>query len=269
MEKWIFSLMLFITTYLNASIEVKTYYEKTENGYIYYADNNEYCPVSIQINFELNNLKSTKGNNKIYVLPAKTERIEITRLEVINKGKYGFNSSTKFNYGDHYLKDYDDEYIYYLPYSEGEAYRVMQGYNGNFSHNGQNALDFDMPLGTSVISSRDGVVIKVVDINDKGCPEEECKKYNNSIIIYHNDGTFAEYAHIKQNGAKVKVGERINKGQVLAESGNVGWSSDPHLHFEVYIQRLGKRETIKTKFKIENEGIVGELKKNEKHLKDY
>lgn len=75
---------------------------------------------------------------------------------------------------------------------------------------------------------------------------EECAKYNNYIVIFHSDGTFAEYRHIKMNGSMVKVGDRVEIGQLIAESGNVGYSKRPHLHFAVYLQKLKKTEKLKT-----------------------
>ena len=67
-------------------------------------------------------------------------------------------------------------------------------------------------------------------------------------MIYHSDGTFAEYTHIKNNGAEVNVGDQIKIGQFIGYSGDVGWATGPHLHFIVFFQRLKKRVTLKTKF---------------------
>ena len=43
----------------------------------------------------------------------------------------------------------------------------------------------------------------------------------------HPDGTFATYAHIKYNRAKCKVGDTVKRGDVIALSGNTGWTSGP------------------------------------------
>ena len=76
---------------------------------------------------------------------------------------------------------------------------------------------------------------------------------SNYIYVFHNDGTIAEYVHIKKGSARVKVGDFVNQGQVIADSGNVGWSTGPHLHFSVFIQRLrGCRDYIETRFKLED-----------------
>ncbi len=126
-----------------------------------------------------------------------------------------------------------------------------------------------MPVGTELFAVRDGIVIKVIDNNTKNCATKECAKYNNLIIIYHSDGTFAEYAHLKQKGAIVRVGDKITKGQLIGYSGNVGWSSIAHLHLVIFKQNLENRETLKTKFKIENGDKNEFLIEKKEYIKNY
>jgi murein DD-endopeptidase MepM/ murein hydrolase activator NlpD len=59
------------------------------------------------------------------------------------------------------------------------------------------------------------------------------KRPNNRVTVRHEDGTLGHYLHIKKDGARVAVGERVAQGQHLADSGNVGNSMMPHLHFHV------------------------------------
>ncbi|MBI3823877.1 MAG: M23 family metallopeptidase [Planctomycetes bacterium] len=56
---------------------------------------------------------------------------------------------------------------------------------------------------------------------------------HNVIGIRHDDNTLAQYLHLRKNGARVKKGQRVAQGEVIGESGNVGYSTSPHLHFEV------------------------------------
>jgi murein DD-endopeptidase MepM/ murein hydrolase activator NlpD len=177
--------------------------------------------------------------------------------------------STLSNYGDHNLESYDEDYIYDLPYKSALKFKIEQGYNGKFSHKNENSLDFKMPVGTEVAAIREGVVVKVVDNYKRGCGKEECKKYNNFIIVYHPDGTFAEYTHIQQNGAKVAAGERISKGQVIALSGNVGWSTGPHLHLMVYKQHMTKRETLQTRFRTGRGDTIEYLTEKSEYVREY
>src|SRR5262249_35707562 len=59
------------------------------------------------------------------------------------------------------------------------------------------------------------------------------KKPNNYVVIDHGDGTFSHYLHIKQGGSYVAVGRKVEQGERIAASGNVGRSMMPHLHFDV------------------------------------
>jgi hypothetical protein len=76
---------------------------------------------------------------------------------------------------------HDDAYVYHLPYKSGTAYKVVQGFNGTFSHYGEQvyAIDWAMPEGTPIHAAREGVVVDVKDANDLGGPGEEFKDYAN------------------------------------------------------------------------------------------
>jgi len=265
MNKYLFIFILLISYNSFSQLNFKTYFKKAENGFEFLADNNEYCPVSVEVDLELVNLSTSNGNFKTYVIPARTTGFVITTLKAIKAGSYKYNSKTRYNYGDFATKEKDsiavnkkdtiavEEYIYNLPFKQGKKFKVSQGYNGIITHQKKNALDFLMPIGTEIYAVREGVVIKVVDHNTKTCVTKGCLEYNNFILIYHSDGTFSDYAHINTNSATVKPGDKVAKGQLIAKSGNIGWSTGPHLHFEVFKQEIIKRETLKTKFKI-NDG---------------
>ena len=251
-------LFLLVVNANYASIDAKVTYEKTENGYKILAYNNEFCPVSVKIDFKITNLKLKSINNSTFVIPAQTKDFEITTLEVINlKKAYSISFKTTNNYGDANLKLVTSNYNYDLPFKKGEEFMICQGYNGSFSHTNENSLDFNMPEGTEIYSVRDGIVISVQQENNKTCETKDCAKYNNYILVYHLDGTFSEYSHLKKQGALVKVGDAIQKNQLIGYSGNVGWSTGAHLHLVIFKQQIDKRITLKTKF------LTGDGKKPE------
>jgi murein DD-endopeptidase MepM/ murein hydrolase activator NlpD len=121
---------------------------------------------------------------------------------------------------------------YFLPYSEGTSYKVLQAYNGPWGHEGHAAFayDFQMPIGTAVHAARPGKVVHLVKRNKDGTrkPGEE-----NVVVIQHEDGTFARYYHLTQNGVKVSLGDRVKQKQLIALSGDSGASAGAHLHFDV------------------------------------
>ena len=122
-----------------------------------------------------------------------------------------------------------------LPYREGERYRVSQGPGGSFSHTGLNrhAYDFAMPEGTAICAAAAGRVVRVKQDSQRGGPDPALLHHGNTIIIDHGEGYFTQYLHLRHQSATVAEGDLVRGGQVIALSGNTGFSSIPHLHFQV------------------------------------
>ena len=85
--------------------------------------------------------------------------------------------------------------------------------------------------------------------SDKVGYSQEFAKHGNFVAIEHRDGTFATYYHLKKDGVLVRIGESVDRGDQLGYSGNTGYSSGPHLHFQVYKAVDAKNiESIPVKF---------------------
>jgi murein DD-endopeptidase MepM/ murein hydrolase activator NlpD len=130
-----------------------------------------------------------------------------------------------------------EPYVYGLPYPRGKTFVVLQGFHGAFSHRGSNeyAVDFHCPVATPVIAARDGVVV-ASNASAQGSgtsPEFLDDKRANFVIVRHADGTLGEYMHLAPSGVEVMPGQQVVRGQELALSGNTGFSTTPHLHFQV------------------------------------
>jgi murein DD-endopeptidase MepM/ murein hydrolase activator NlpD len=167
------------------------------------------------------------------------------------------NGEWSYNWVNHYTVGrvdarHDDAYLYTLPYMPGATYKVSQGYHGSYSHTGPDeyAVDFKMAEGTPVLAAREGVVVSVKDNSNRGGPSRKYEDDANLIVVQHKDGTMAHYCHLQFKSAKVKVGEKVRAGDMLALSGNTGFTSGPHLHFAVFKAKNGfGRETIPVKFR--------------------
>ena len=123
----------------------------------------------------------------------------------------------------------------YLPFQYGFNIAASQTSNGFVSHNAGmlNAVDFPTPENTTIVAAISGIIVQVVENHSTGCPTSACQNESNFIVIDHGDSTFAMYAHLTVNGSLVEVGDSVDAGQNIALSGNTGWSTGPHLHFEI------------------------------------
>ncbi len=127
---------------------------------------------------------------------------------------------------------------YRLPFLPGEEYLVSQGFNGSFSHNhdgSRYAVDIAMPEGSIVCAVRSGTVMEVEFGNYQGGVDaEEFGSKANFVRILHEDGTIATYAHLQLETVRVEIGETVEAGQIIARSGNTGFSTGPHLHLVIH-----------------------------------
>lgn len=254
---WNILVFLFCYSYCNASeteLNISIFTERAGNGYKVFAANNEFCPVSIQAQFTLENLKSSVANDSIVVTPAGSSKFLIATLTpTVTSGKIGFKYDFKFQLGDVTSKKWNETYTYQLPFANRQRFKVSQGYGGNSTHQDLNALDFEMPLKTPIHAAKSGTVVRIVNHNNRNCFDVGCEKYNNFILVYHEDGTFAEYGHIYYKSNVVNLGDKVTKGQQLCLSGNTGYSSGPHLHFAVYLPEFDTPNYVTTFFETSKE----------------
>ena len=122
-----------------------------------------------------------------------------------------------------------------LPYPPGNSYRMIQGPKGAFSHDGFNtyAYDFRLPIGSPICAAAPGRVVRIKQDSQQGGKDPAYIAQGNSVIIDHGNGLFTQYLHLQVQSAQVKEGELVKGGQIIAMSGNTGYSSTPHLHFQV------------------------------------
>lgn len=93
------------------------------------------------------------------------------------------------------------------------------GERGNKFHQG---VDLRASVGTPVSAAAEGEVVYV---------GTKIRGYGRMIVLKHRDGFYTVYAHHSRN--LVKMGDRVEAGQVIARSGKSGRVHGPHLHFEL------------------------------------
>lgn len=146
---------------------------------------------------------------------------------------------------------HDDSISYCLPYSKHNTILLSQAENGKTHIDDHRfAYDFVMPVGSPVHASRDGVIRVIVDTFRDKAQTEEYKSQGNYILIEHSDGSLAIYAHLDRKGNSVEKSQKVKVGQLIAYSGNTGFTSGPHLHFEVFTFKNRKSVSLPVKFNI-------------------
>lgn len=156
---------------------------------------------------------------------------------------------------------HDDRYRYNLPYPPGDAYMLVQGNKAKYTHNeiiSEYAFDFAMPEGSLIAAARSGIVGHVVEKYSTGGDNKDLIDKTNRIMICHDDGTVATYAHLKKDGALVDTGDGVYAGQVIGFSGNTGYTTFPHLHFVVSKGRQSIPIHFRNQYTILYEGEVYE-----------
>jgi len=241
-----------------AATAVKVTIERDGGATRFYVANDEYCEVTMTFDMGLVNLKGDTRFPYTATFPPrkKTEAFEISPVKPDSKWEYTYTNYYKLGSS---CAQHDDSYIYQLPYAPGNKFKVTQGYNGKFSHKGSNqyAIDWDMPEGTLVHAARGGVVVRVKDDSDRGGASLEYDRDNNYVLIRHEDGTLGHYCHLQKGGCLVKAGQIVSPGDVIAHSGNTGFSSGPHLHFCVFKTKDGcTRVSIPVKFRTSQDKAI-------------
>jgi murein DD-endopeptidase MepM/ murein hydrolase activator NlpD len=137
------------------------------------------------------------------------------------------------------------DYEYLFPLQSLEP-RIEQGWGGRYSHadaENHHAVDFAADSGTMVVAAREGIVMQV-DAGEAGTDDARRDGEANLVRILHDDGSMAVYAHLQLDGVLVQPGQRVRRGQPIGLSGNSGFSSGPHLHFVVQVNRGMHLESV-------------------------
>jgi murein DD-endopeptidase MepM/ murein hydrolase activator NlpD len=126
---------------------------------------------------------------------------------------------------------------YRAPFAVGETFTVTQAYPTRITHvtpDSAYAIDFALPDGTPVYAAREGTVINVRHDSFRGAPLPAMLDQANLIEILHDDGTIGVYGHLHWDSIRVHIGQRVARGEYIANSGNTGFTTGPHLHFAVW-----------------------------------
>ncbi|KAL7476735.1 hypothetical protein ACHAW6_002575 [Cyclotella cf. meneghiniana] len=162
-----------------------------------------------------------------------------------------------------------------LPTKQRASYQCIQSENGqltHFFHGNYHAVDFACPIGTTLYSPVDGVVVNVNDKNGNNAANDNpifevsgiaaTNLFHWNSIMIRADPTsnandisstdmnplFVEYVHIQSKSCLVQIGDHVAKGQLICKSGSVGFSPTPHLHLSAYRNGDDGAESVRVRF---------------------
>ena len=213
---------------------------ETNNGVVYvYVNNRLAGPLQVQLSAgsSTRNMDAWPSLPVTYLLEPRKRQL-LTQLQAIDANAPMIRDLKRLRVpGDPHA--IPDEVAYSLPIDENSRWELGQEFNGEYSHHDEQnryAVDFIVPIGTPVLAARAGVVMETIANYDTG--GQNAKIYAdraNFIRILHDDGSMALYAHLKESGILVSIGQRVGLGEPIGYSGNTGFSSGPHLHFALQI----------------------------------
>ena len=223
-------------------------------GELQFVASNEYhAPVEVVIALdELKNVQNPASDQVMRWIVDPRSELKLMALPAIGDGvepsaKYRFISL----YGDPRSR-HNPERPYRAPYAVANDYSITQAYPMGITHNtvdSRYAVDIAMPVGTDIHAARGGIVFEVASTNFRGgIDPDRAAAAANIVRVLHDDGTHAVYAHLNWNSIRVQPGDEVERGEYIADSGNTGFSSGPHLHFAV-LRNMGMRiESVPVNF---------------------
>lgn len=202
---------------------------KHDGGETLVVKNDLYSPVEVELEVtQAEHVLGAPAKPIRWVLQPRSE-IRLVTLAPSGTGPPRHQHRLRYALGDPRAQHFGTTYP--LPW-RGGPFRMTQGPGGRYSHTGPKgryAVDIAMPVGTSILAARSGVVIRTEN-NQTG---RGTNPAGNFVRMLHDDGTMGVYLHLKQGSVQVREGQRVRAGELLAQSGNTGNSTGPHLHFVV------------------------------------
>lgn len=176
--------------------------------------------------------------------PEKTIYLNKTAIEE-NKSKLFYPISLPFWGKWFVMQAHNGEYTHKKEWKHAWDFVIVNNFGKQFKNEGNNVEDYYC-YGKSIIAPADGIISDIFDgIEDNKVGEINTEKnWGNSIVIKHTELLYSQISHIKSGSFKVKKGDFVKKGDIIASVGNSGHSPYPHIHFQMQATPFIGSETI-------------------------
>lgn len=225
------------------------------------AYNSYYAPVELVLGIDsLRDLQAPSSGQPLrFVVPARGEAELFSLAGVAGTGSPSIRYRYTWLVGDP-TSEHRPASPYRAPFATAGSFPVSQAFPTAVTHTAADsryAVDIAMPIGTGVYAARSGIVFEVSGQNFRsGTDAQRDGPAANLVRVLHDDGTWAEYAHLNWNSIRVRPGDAVRRGEYIADSGNTGFSSGPHLHFAVMRNRGLGAESLPVVFAGPNDSEV-------------
>lgn len=230
---------------------VKVRVDDARESVRFVASNTYYAPIQLRLVLTRVRGLETPDGQLVWTLPPASDTTLIELAKQPSRGGPSVEYQYEYIAGDPQARHLPTA-LYRVPFAVATDFPVTQAYPDVITHttpDSFHAVDIAMPIGTNVFAARGGVVFDVSSDNfESGLDPERDGPSANVVQVLHDDGTYAVYAHLNWNSIRVKPGDRVARGEYIADSGNTGFSSGPHLHF-VVLRNAGMRtESVPVRF---------------------
>ena len=156
----------------------------------------------------------------------------------------------------HHLERYKNDTYFHIQLPFFGEWFVSQAHNGKITHQDDYRFAFDFVIvdetqktfqnsgedvsdffcyNLPVLSPAAGYVVNILDgVEDNKVGGVNLgENWGNAIVIKHADFLYSKITHLKNASFKVKIGDYVKKGDLLASCGNSGRSPEPHIHFQM------------------------------------
>lgn len=185
------------------------------NGDIY-GDLRQWYILNFQDETDVNEVINPEKDETKDITEPKTENISTKGTDAVPVISVSSKTKTSYNYGINSLC---------VPVSNATISSDYGDRSNPITHSFEThkGLDLAANMGSAIYAAADGVVTIA----------QKSSSYGNYLVIDHGDGLKTLYAHCSK--LNVKAGDTVKKSQVVANVGNTGQSTRPHLHFEVIL----------------------------------
>jgi lysostaphin len=182
-------------------------------------------------------LKATPANVARVELPGAPWRIDVASRTFVTENvnfspgktvlmKAEHKESAKIHRANLYLsrdQQWEGSFIYPVEGQVIGEFGLKRLRNGKIDAGFHKGIDLRAPKGTPVLATNSGTVVMA----------SHFKAHGNMVLINHGQGVMTIYLHMQS--IKVKLKEKVHKGQEIGKVGATGLATAPHVHYQVFV----------------------------------